>query len=145
MNCQEVKPILGGEFPKYVLPYINAAQNSIEIIIFDWRFYPTDPACSCQQFNNAIVLAAKRAVQVRVVTNCGSVADFLRKAGIKVKKPISNRLLHSKLMIIDGKHLIIGSHNYTQNAFTSNVESSVILESCDDLTSFRQYFNSLFF
>jgi len=145
MNCKNVQPVFAGEFPKFVTEAINKAQNGIDIIVFDWRWYPSDPACAAQQFNNALVAAVKRGVQVRVVTNCDAVAQFLRKVGIQVKKPISARLLHSKLMIIDRKCVVIGSHNYTQNAFTSNFEVSVILSDCDDTTELDQYFNSLFF
>lgn len=143
MNCQSIEPIFGGEFPNKVLPLIDAAKFSIKIIVFDWRWYPSDPGCACQLFNNAIIRAQKRNIAVSVVTNCNDVIQVLCNAGVVAKKAISSRLLHSKIIIIDEKHLIIGSHNYTQNAFTANFESSIILKDCDDLTKFVQYFDSL--
>lgn len=143
MTCQDVEPIFGGEFPAKVLPLIEGAKQSIRIIVFDWRWYPVDPGCACQKFNNAIIRARGRSVAISVLTNCDDVLNILRKAGIVAKKPTSRRLLHSKMLIIDGKHLVIGSHNYTQNAFTSNFESSVILRDCENLDSFIEYFNSL--
>jgi phosphatidylserine/phosphatidylglycerophosphate/cardiolipin synthase-like enzyme len=144
MVCEKITSVFGGEFPKAVLPLVEAATQSIKIIVFDWRWYPADPGCACQLFNNAIVRAKQRHVDVSVLTNCDDVINILRKVGVVCRKPISRRLLHSKLMIIDNRFLVIGSHNYTQNAFTSNFESSVILENCDDLESFNKYFNSLF-
>jgi phosphatidylserine/phosphatidylglycerophosphate/cardiolipin synthase-like enzyme len=143
MNCQSITPIFGGEFPEKVLPLIQGAKSVIKIIVFDWRWYPSDPGCACQRFNNAIVMARKRGVAISVLTNCKDVIQVLRSAGIVAKGALSVRLLHSKMIIVDNKHLVIGSHNYTQNAFTSNFEASVILHDCDDLAQFDQYFNSL--
>jgi len=143
MNCQRIEPIFGGDFPIKVLPLIEGAKQSIRIIVFDWRWYPSDPGCACQKFNNSIIRARSRSVAVSVLTNCNDVLNILRKAGIMAKKPFSKRLLHSKIIIIDDKHLVIGSHNYTQSAFTSNFEISAILYNCDDLSLFIQYFNSL--
>ncbi|MFA5359231.1 MAG: phospholipase D-like domain-containing protein [Patescibacteria group bacterium] len=143
MNCQSIETVLGGEFPKKVIPLIQESKQSIKIIVFDWRWYPVDPGCACQQFNNAIIAAKKRHVEVSVLTNCNDVLNILRREGIVVRKPLSRRLLHSKLLIVDDLHLVIGSHNYTQNAFTSNFEASVILRDCDDLKQFISYFNSL--
>jgi len=144
MLCQNIESIFGDEFPKKVLPLIESAKSNIKIIVFDWRWYPSDPGCACQLFNNALIRARKRGVIVSVLTNCDDTLQVLRQNGIIAKKPISKRLLHSKMMIIDQKILIIGSHNYTQNAFTSNFEASAILLGCDDLAKFDQYFNSLF-
>lgn len=143
MNCQNIELALGLEFPKKVLPLIESAVSSIKIIVFDWRWYPADPGCVCQQFNNAILQASKRHVDVSVLTNCDDVLRLLQQNGIKAKKPVSRRLLHSKIIIVDEKHLVIGSHNYTQNAFTSNFESSVILRNCDDLKNILSFFDSL--
>lgn len=143
MNCQSIENVFGGEFPKKVLPLIEAAKQSIKIIVFDWRWYPADPGCACQLFNNAIVAAKRRCVDISVLTNCNDVLAILQKLGVTARKPESRRLLHSKLLIIDEKHLIIGSHNYTQNAFTSNFEASVILRDCDNVSQFVDYFNSL--
>lgn len=143
MNCQSIEWVFGGEFPKKVIPLIEAAKIMIRIIVFDWRWYPADPGCACQKFNFAIIKAQRKAVDVSVLTNCDDIFNVLRDSKIFCKKPLSRRLLHSKIMIIDGKHLIIGSHNYTQNAFTSNFEASVILRDCDNLDPFIQYFNSL--
>jgi len=143
MKCQSIESIFGDEYPKKVLPLIEAAQSSIRIIVFDWRWYPSDPGCACQLFNTALIRARKRSVAISVLTNCEDTMHVLRKNGIVAKKPISRRLLHSKIMIVDGKHLVIGSHNFTQNAFTSNFESSVILRDCETLEEFIYYFNSL--
>ena len=48
------------------------------------------------------------------------------------------------MMIIDDKILVLGSHNYTQNAFTLNQEISVILSDVCELSPYINFFNHLF-
>lgn len=140
----QIESIIGNDFPKKVIPLINQAQKSIKIIVFDWRWYPDDPANPCQQFNHAILTAKNRGVEVNVITNIDQVVNVLNSQGCKAKKPHSKKLVHAKIMIIDDQCVIIGSHNYTQNAFTMNREISVILRGLSDVSPFSDFFNSLF-
>lgn len=137
------EPVVGSEFPDKLIPLINEAKKSIKIIVFDWRWYPNDLGGACQLFNNAIVRAAQRNVSVNVMTNIYDVIKILRLNKISAKKPQSKKLLHSKLMIIDDEIVILGSHNYTQNAFTMNQEMSVILYAKDQAQRFIKYFDSV--
>jgi len=47
-------------------------------------------------------------------------------------------------MIIDGKIAILGSHNYTKNAFNLNHEVSIITRDKTDIEELQVYFNNLF-
>jgi len=122
-----IESIVGKEFPAKVIPLIDNAHHSIRIIVFDWRWYPNDPANPVQLFNQAIIRAVRRGVRVSIVTNVPEVANILKQNGCIVNKPISDKLIHAKMMLIDSDILVIGSHNYTQNAFTMNFEVSVII------------------
>jgi len=139
-----MEAIIGKQFPHKVIPLIEGAQKSIKIVVFDWRWYPYDIASPVQIFNQAIIRAQRRGVDIKVVTNIDSIIQILTSQKIQAKKPLTPRLIHSKMMIIDDKILIIGSHNYTQSAFTLNHEASVIIESESGLDDFIQYFNNLF-
>jgi len=113
----KVQTIIGSEFPKKVIPLIDQAKRSIEIIVFDWRWYPQNPGSTVQLFNQSLVRAARRKVKIRAIANNNEIISTLTNVGIDAKKIISKKLVHSKLMIIDNRILIIGSHNYTQSAF----------------------------
>lgn len=139
----EMEAVVGSDFPNKLIPLINEAKQTIKIIVFDWRWYPNDIGSACQLFNFSIVNACKRGVKVSVMTNADEVLKTLKTNGIDVKKPNSKRLLHSKLMIIDDQFLIIGSHNYTQSAFTMNQEISVILKGKKAFDRFAQYFDNV--
>lgn len=119
--------VSGRNYPKEVIPLIDGAKNCIDIVVFDWRWYSQDPGSACQLFNQAIIRAAKRGVKIRAIANNDEVVNILRKAGIDAKKLLTTRLVHCKLLIIDEKIAVTGSHNFTQSAFQANLELSVIL------------------
>jgi len=136
--------IIGNQFPEKVIPLIENAKKSIEIVVFDWRWYPNDPGSSAQLFNQALVRAARRGVKIRAIANNDEIINILKSVGIEAKKLISKKLLHCKLMIIDDETIITGSHNYTQNAFQMNLELSVILKVGDEVKRFLDFFNNLY-
>jgi phosphatidylserine/phosphatidylglycerophosphate/cardiolipin synthase-like enzyme len=140
----EPLPIISKDFPKVVIPLIDSAVFSIDIIVYDWRFYRNDVASPVSLFNQSIARACSRGVIVRCLVQNDSVIDELKKLGCNAKKIHSSKLLHTKLMIIDKVNVIMGSHNYTQNAFSSNEEASIYVIMRDENNGLVQYFNNLF-
>jgi len=138
-----MQAIIGKQYPKIVIPKIDEAKKSIDIIMFDWRWYPNDPGASVQLFNQALVRAGRRGVNVRAITNFGDIVKTLEKVGVKAKKLRSKNLVHAKIIIIDESIVIIGSHNFTQNAFNMNFEISCMFENSDNAKEYLQYFNNL--
>jgi len=137
-----MESIIGKEFPKKVIPLIDSCKKSLKIIVFDWRWYPNDPSNPVQLFNQAIIRASRRGVAVEVITNFADVVNLLNSEGCKAIKPITKNLIHAKMMIIDGELLILGSHNYTQSAFTMNYEVSVLFDDKPTIDNFLTFFNS---
>ena len=140
----EPLPIISSDFPKVVIPLIQNAKHSIDIIVFDWRFYRDDPSNAVSQFNIAINSACRRGVNVRCLVQSSNVVNLLKQLGVNAKELHSKRLLHVKLLIVDKKSIIIGSHNYTQSAFSSNHEASILVQMPDENNALVQYFNNLF-
>jgi len=138
-----MQAIIGKQYPKIVIPKIDEAKKSIDIIMFDWRWYPNDPGASVQLFNQSLVRAGRRGVNVRAITNFGDIVKTLEKVGVKAKKLQSKNLVHAKIIIIDESIVIIGSHNFTQNAFNMNFEISCMFENSDNAKEYLQYFNNL--
>lgn len=140
-----IKPlaIIASDFPKIVIPLINNAKESIRVIVFDWRFYPTVAGSSVSQFNSAIAQASKRGINVRALVNSETVIDRLCEIGCTARKVHSKRLLHTKMILIDDVILVIGSHNYTQNGFGLNHEASILVQMPDVDNDFKLYFDRL--
>ena len=140
----EPLPIISKDFPRVVIPLIESATSSIDIVVFDWRFYENDPANPVSLFNQAIARACRRNVDVRCLVQNDGIVNKLNELGCWAKKLESKRILHTKLLIIDKKNVIMGSHNYTQNAFSSNHEASIFVVLKDEKNALVEYFNNLF-
>ena len=140
----EPLPIISKDFPNVVIPLVNSALYSIDIIVFDWRFYKHDPASPVSLFNASIARACQRGVNVRCLVQNDGVVDRLKEMGCNARKLHSKRILHTKLLIIDKKRIIIGSHNYTQHAFESNHEASIFVILASEQNQLVEYFNNLF-
>lgn len=140
----EPLPIISKDFPKVVIPLLDSALYSIDIIVFDWRFYRNDPSNPVSLFNTAIARAVRRGVAVRCLVQNDGVVENLKTLGCDARKLNSKRILHTKLLIVDKKRVIIGSHNYTQNAFSSNHEASIFVVLSEEKNALVEYFNNLF-
>ena len=138
-----MQTIIGKEYTKKVIPLIDGAKQSIKIVVFDWRWYANDPGNPCQLFNMAIVKACRRGVNVQVCVNSEAIAQPLRENKIDVRIPISKNLIHTKFLIIDDKILVMGSHNFSQSAFTMNYETSVIIEEPLQVNDFVLFFHNI--
>lgn len=137
-------PIVGADYPKKVIPLLDNAKKNIDLISYDWRWYPNQPGHVVQQFNIALVNAVRRGVIVRAVVNRVEILPTLANVGIVARKMRDKRTLHTKLVIIDSEILVIGSHNFTRNAFGSNVETSIAVSIPPGETRFQNFFDTLF-
>ena len=138
-----MEAIIGQEFSKKVIPIIDASRHNIRIVVFDWRWYENDPANPVQLFNASIVRAVKRGVKVRVIGNCDAVLATLRSVGCDARKVVSKKLVHAKMIIVDDSSVILGSHNFTQSAFTMNQEVSMYLPDCEEAPRLILFYDNL--
>jgi phosphatidylserine/phosphatidylglycerophosphate/cardiolipin synthase-like enzyme len=135
--------IIGAEYPEKVGKLIDTAIFSIDILMFDWRWYKNDPSHPLQIFNQKLVRAVRRGVKVRCITNYAELVETLNLLGFDAKVWPQSTLLHSKLLIFDKLVIVSGSHNLTGNAFCSNVEISTIINEPALAKSFGDYFENI--
>lgn len=134
---------LSSEFTKGLLKYIENAKESIYIFMFDWRWYKDDFSCDVSLINQALVRAARRGVKVQALLNYDEIEEQLNKLNITAKKAKVKKLLHAKSIVIDEKFLIVGSHNWSKEAMTANVEISVAIENEELSKRVIEYFKNL--
>ena len=70
-------------------------------------------------------------------------AERLKKAGIHVCMDAPDRVTHTKLIVIDRRYLLIGSHNLTQSALKFNHEASIWIDSAPLAEEALNYMKSL--
>jgi len=138
-----MQAIIGKQFPKIIIPKIDEAKQSIKIIVFDWRWYANDPGNPVQLFNQALVRAVRRGVVVKAVANFPDIVKTLQAVGVEAKKLTTKNLVHAKMIIVDEKIVVVGSHNISVPAFTTNYEVSTMFEDEQAAKEYSQFFDSV--
>ena len=119
---------------------LSAAENSLSVCVFaisNWRLI------------DILISAHQRGVVVRVITDKeqmsvnSSPVEKLRRNGIQVRRNNDSYFMHNKFAIVDGKHLVNGSLNWTQQAIHGNQENVVISCGTDVVEPFLERFELL--
>jgi phosphatidylserine/phosphatidylglycerophosphate/cardiolipin synthase-like enzyme len=75
--------------------------------------------------------------------NNAETAERLKRGGIRVCMDAPDRVTHTKLVVIDRRYLLIGSHNLTQSALKYNHEASIWIDSAPLAEEVLRYMKSL--
>lgn len=137
------KAIIGYDFLETVLPIICEAKHSIDIVVYDWRIYENNLTHPVMLLTKAITDAHQRGVEVRALVNNQGVRHYLKRQGIEAKILNTHKIVHAKMMLIDGRIAVVGSHNYTQGGLTMNLEISILCDFCTVDNGLSEYFNQL--
>jgi phosphatidylserine/phosphatidylglycerophosphate/cardiolipin synthase-like enzyme len=125
---------------KGVIPLIKESKRTIDVAVF---------FLTHKNVSKELVLAKKRGVQVRVIldataaTNGYSKHNYLREHGILVKVEDWGGKMHMKSALIDNKHLIIGSMNWTSAGESKNDENTLIIRNSRDAPSYTKFYNKM--
>lgn len=135
----------GGRCDRVIIKYINAANQSIHIVIYSFTM---------ANIKDALVAAKLRGVEVMMVcdkdqwnvqySQCPQLVNE-----IDVRRSSNTYLTHDKFMVVDGKYVLTGSYNWTQSAtgYASNQGNDENLIVINDLTiasSYDQQFQRIY-
>jgi len=141
MEADIIEPIIGKEFPDKVIPLIEKAQHEIDILVYEWNFYPEQVSAKIQRFNQALFKAQRRGVKIEALIGRPAISTIQHQREINIRTPRSVATMHAKLMIIDFEIAIVGSHNYSYSAFTLNHEVSMIIRDINVVARLNRLFN----
>ena len=122
--------------------------------MYEWKWYSHEFAGGVQRLNNEIISKARENVKVRVLLNIESMghaitkinsrtASFLQQKGVIVKFGQVGVATHAKMVIVDDRFCVVGSHNFSKGSFTRNQECSVLIEGGEAIRPFIDYFKLL--
>jgi phosphatidylserine/phosphatidylglycerophosphate/cardiolipin synthase-like enzyme len=135
--------VVGKAYFKKCYELIESASLSIDVVMYEWKWYTNDPSSNVQRLNQALVRAVKRGVKVRALVNEGRQCTLLNQLGIEAKTNLASVVMHTKAVIIDGEHVLMGSHNFTEKAMTSNIETSTYFKDATIAKQLSEYMVSL--
>ncbi|MFB6356784.1 MAG: phospholipase D-like domain-containing protein [bacterium] len=157
-------PLINEEYYHTLLDLFDRAEKKIFVGMFvikprslyreNWPAWRTDRVLKLMK---KLVEARKRGVKVTVIVSkprtdkedeknkANRVAiNWLRERGIQAGYNQSTVKLHDKVVIIDQKWIVQGSHNWTPGPLSTNVEASLLLEAEDgDQWSWKRYHEDL--
>ena len=117
--------------------HINQAGKSIDLAMYLLKYYNNEPRNPANNLLHSIANAAKRDVRVRALVYKDTLKispkaiEFLSDHGVEVRV-VKDRKLHEKMISIDDKIFVVGSHNITKAAAQYNYEASVALRILND-------------
>ncbi len=133
---------------------LQSAQKSIHMSQFELKYYTS------QQYKDshpnyivqALIDAHKRGIEVKIVVDeygnkynddLTKVILMLKKEGVNIKLDNPKTTTHTKLTIVDGEWVMVGSTNMSHYAFDKNHEANVVIRSKTVASDFEQYFNKI--
>lgn len=146
--------VVNRDYYPAVYDLLKNAKKTIDIIMYDMKYYDYDPETEEMKLLDQIVVASTRGVAVRVVLeqsdwnpdvnedNYASGA-YLEGYGAEVRYDPLTVTTHCKTFIIDSAKVLVGSTNWSMSAINSNNEANVLLEGKDIAYDFLDYFNTL--
>jgi phosphatidylserine/phosphatidylglycerophosphate/cardiolipin synthase-like enzyme len=125
---QKNELVLNSEYIKKIIPLIDGASRSIYCFMFEWRWDMGSSSSEISLLNSAFIRAVQRGVGVNVLSNFGEILDRLNDAGAECRMYSGTGNMHAKCLVIDGEIIVLGSHNFSQNSFSKNVEISTVFQ-----------------
>ena len=149
-----ITPLPGQSYIKELIEAVHQAKFSIDVMQYQWNFYPGKSTSLIQQLNRTLIDRVLNGLKVRVLLNKegrGShlmainmrASKYLSDAGASVKFGRSFPITHAKLWLFDDDIVILGSHNLSNRSVTVNNEASVLIKSRPVLMEYRRYFSIL--
>jgi phosphatidylserine/phosphatidylglycerophosphate/cardiolipin synthase-like enzyme len=150
----EVAPADSRDYFPVVHDLLAGARHSIDVVLYQSRFYFEYPLSASNTLIADLVDAAERGVKVRAVIEIADwnyensednrdVWSVLRGAGVETYFDPAETTSHSKLVIVDGRYTVMGSTNWSYYALDKNNEATVVVDSDGIAEDFTAYFDEI--
>ena len=116
---------------------IGAAERSIYIATFKLELTHTFRGRKVRQFFRLLEEKKAAGVDIKILVNTRGggkhiprtnlyAINHLKNHKIQVRIPPRDRICHAKIIIVDDKVLVIGSHNLSTKSCHNNIEASIV-------------------
>lgn len=125
----------------FVNKALATAKKRVYITMFFMRFEKEDRSPT-DMLMEELVRCKQRGVEIKIILDKDAEGDcygsriinknaynFFKEQGIDVTFDFEDEVTHSKVMIIDDAHVIVGSHNWTGGSFFAYDDKSLYIES----------------
>lgn len=135
--------LINEEYYKTFLESIKNAKNSILGFVYHDSIYLSITGSKADDYIFALKEAHVRGVSIKILCQSDLQVKKFRPFVSEIKMAKGFKTMHSKAFCFDNEFLILGSHNFTDNAVTKNLEMSTILTDKNDILRFNNYFETV--
>lgn len=143
----QIQPVTDQQYFNTINDLLKSANRSVHIVMFEIKRYEDYPNSSMNSIIKNLIDLRKNGVDVKIIADEylteKSTVDYLKSNGIDIKFESPDRTTHDKLIIIDGKIVVVGSTNWSYYAIEKNREANVIVYSEDVASQFEKYFEEV--
>ncbi len=138
-----VTPVLNQGYLPCAREMIQGAKEYIHILLLE--IHKDGTTISLME---DLISAKKRGVEIKVLVenklSCNQESlSYLRGKGIEARLDSPGKFLHHKLMIIDGKEVLLGSTNWSYMSLDYNNETNVLVKDAAVARYYEEYFQLL--
>jgi phosphatidylserine/phosphatidylglycerophosphate/cardiolipin synthase-like enzyme len=143
-ESNSIRAVVNRDYLPAALEMINGAEKRIDFLHLEFHYDPT-----VMQIQQALGDAVARGVKVRGLLEDGidfnqKSLPFLKELGIDARADTKRKMLHSKMFVVDGKRVLLGSTNLSGNSMDNNNESNVLVDDPRVAEFFMAYIDLLF-
>ena len=143
--------LLDSEYLDNLLYMLDQAENYVHVVMFVVKYDPKEKDDPANLILYKLAELAEKGVEVRLVVDDATrrsypeTLEFLKSRGVDVRLDESSRTTtHTKMVIIDGEVLILGSHNWTESALSYNHEASIAIYNATIISEAEHYFEEIY-
>jgi phosphatidylserine/phosphatidylglycerophosphate/cardiolipin synthase-like enzyme len=134
----EVELLIARQYILRVPTILEEAKDSIRVVQFVMQLKGKSAKMSSRELGIKLAAKVRDGVRVKAILNTAGggwrapslnrqAAEWLQERGVEVRTLGGSRTCHAKLLVVDERIAIIGSHNWTPYALDRNFEVSVLI------------------
>jgi phosphatidylserine/phosphatidylglycerophosphate/cardiolipin synthase-like enzyme len=135
--------IINNEYEKLFLENTKATKYFILAFIYHDSVANSSNTKTIDKFINELKNAKKRGVDIKIICQSQKQLEIFRRYNFDVRVVKGFKTMHAKGWLFDMQTLIVGSHNFTENANTTNLEMSFLTSDIIDLQKYKNYFETI--
>lgn len=127
---------------------LSGAKQSIHMVMFSANYEPKYSDSSITKLLQDLVAAKNRGVDVQVLMDPwpegnNKTLAYLKRNNIPARGVETGATVHAKLIIIDGRIVVVGSTNWSYYSVDKNNEANVVVNSERIASEFESYFRKV--
>ena len=150
---KELNRVLGEIYMRRDSVAYKNAKEKILVAMYSMIYDPDDPFDWANDLIRELVNAKERGVKVEVLLEYRTyngymdvnleAYNYLKMHGVNVRLDYEKDTDHMKLIVIDGRIVYVGSHNWSEAALYYNHETSVKIVSEEIAKTYEAYFETI--